>query len=167
MPVTTTVPPTIPAPPALNAPPPSTARDAFVRAAPESPEIALPVEAAPSSPAPPKLAAINGAAKKPAAPTTVTPPMINATFIGLFISCFPFLSCSHCVLFEEVDKAVPRRRHLRYLDDQKAHQLPRNLNQPRQLNCQGKAAPPRRSRLLQTSKAPASVCSASLLLSLP
>ncbi|KPB24075.1 hypothetical protein AC519_4373 [Pseudomonas savastanoi] len=47
------MPPAMPKPPTLNAPPPSHAKVALVAAAPESPEIAAPVEALANAPTEP------------------------------------------------------------------------------------------------------------------
>lgn len=82
MPATTAVPTAIPPPPAATAPPPSAASEAFVRAAPDSVLIAVPVLAAPKSPADPAAAAIAGAATKAAPPVATVAATTATVFPG-------------------------------------------------------------------------------------
>ncbi|ACH83545.1 hypothetical protein Lferr_1310 [Acidithiobacillus ferrooxidans ATCC 53993] len=85
-PAITAVPAAIPPPPAAKAPPPTAAREAFVRAAPESELIAVPVLAAPSKPAPPAAAATAGAATKATPPVATAAPTMRAVFPGFSLT---------------------------------------------------------------------------------
>ena len=82
VPAITAVPAAMPPPPAAKAPPPTAAKEAFVRATPDSVLIAVPVLAAPSHPAAPAAAASVGAATNATPPVATVPATTSSVLPG-------------------------------------------------------------------------------------